>query len=389
MTIEISLRSGASNAPPSGIYDLINYGRNKQDLIALWTGESDLVTPAFIRDAATQGLARGETFYTWQNGIPELREALSRYHTRYFGRAFTSDEFIVTAGGMHAITLALQATAGAGDEVIYLSPAWPNLAGAAVVAGAVPVAVPFSNHGKGWVCNVSQIAAAVTPRTKAIFVNTPSNPTGWTANHDELRAILDVARRNGLWIIADEIYSLFKLSGGRAPSFYDVMEPEDRIIFVNTFSKNWAMTGWRIGWLGVHPLLSQTFTNLVQYSTSGVPQFLQRGAIAALDQGDIFVAEQVAQAKAACNLVCNIFSQTSDIRYFAPDGAFYLFFAVDGLKDSRSAAFEIVDKANVGVAPGSAFGEAGNGYFRICFQRNLKELEEAALRISKWVKSRR
>jgi aspartate/methionine/tyrosine aminotransferase len=389
MTITNSLRPGASNAPPSGIYDLINYGRNKQDLIALWTGESDLVTPAFIRDAATQGLARGETFYTWQNGIPELRDALSRYHTRYFGRTFAPNEFVVTVGGMHAITLALQATAGAGDEVIYLSPAWPNLAGAAVVAGAVPVAVPLSERGNGWVCDVSQIAAAVTPRTRAIFINTPSNPTGWTASHDELRAILEVARQHGLWIIADEIYSLFKLSGGRAPSFYDVMDPKDRIIFVNTFSKNWAMTGWRMGWLGVHPSLSQTFTNLVQYSTSGVPQFLQRGAIAALDQGDIFVAEQVAQAKTARDLVCNIFDQTADINFSVPEGAFYLFFSVNGIKDSRSAAFEIVDKAIVGVAPGSAFGDAGNGYFRICFLRNLKELEEAALRISKWVKSRR
>ena len=150
---------------------------------------------------------------------------------------------------MHAIQLALAAVAGSGDEVVYLSPAWPNFAAAAGVSGATPVAVTLDQSGNGWSCDVDKIAAAITPRTKALFVNTPSNPTGWTADRETLQAILDLAREKGLWIIADEIYSLFHYGHGRAPSFLDISTAEDRILFVNSFSKNWAMTGWRIGWI--------------------------------------------------------------------------------------------------------------------------------------------
>ena len=199
---------------------------------------------------------------------------------------------------MQAIQLALQATAGDGDEAIYLTPAWPNFAGAAAVGGSIPVPVALDQGDNGWFCDVDRIEAAVTPRTKAIFVNSPANPTGWTADRETLQAILDLARRHGLWIIADEIYALFHYEGRRAPSFMDIMEPEDRILFVNTFSKNWAMTGWRIGWLRAHPALGRMFENLIQYSTSGVAQFMQRGAIAALDEGDDFLASQIERAQA-------------------------------------------------------------------------------------------
>jgi aspartate/methionine/tyrosine aminotransferase len=386
MTIVNDLRPEALNAPFSGIDEVISYGRGKPGLIPFWAGEGHLVTPSFIRDAAVQGLADGETFYTWQNGIPDLREALARYHQRHFGRQFTSDEFIVTIGGMHAITLAMQATVGSGDELLYLTPAWPNIVAAASVAGVVPVPVPLRDTGTGWVCDMDSIEAAVTPRTKAIFLNTPSNPTGWMASHEDLRQILDLARRRGLWIIADEIYSVFSFEGGRAPSFYDVMDAEDRIIFVNTFSKNWSMTGWRIGWLSAHPSLTPTFAKLVQCSTSGVPQFLQRGGIAALDQGDTFLAEQIAQAKGARDAICRILGDVDRIRFSVPQGAFYLFFAIEGLKNSRDAAFELIDKTGVGLAPGSAFGKAGDGYLRMCFLRDRLQVEDAATRVAQWAR---
>ena len=380
-----NLRAEARLAPTSGIEAVMDYGRGRSGLIPLWAGEGDLPTPDFINAAAMRGLAGGETFYTWQAGIPELRESLAAYHRRHFGREFSADEFIVTIGGMQAIVLSLLATCGAGDEAIYLTPAWPNFAGAAAVGGTKPVAVPLRSSDNGWVCDIDAIEAAVTPRTKAIFVNTPANPTGWTADRETLQAILDLSRRHGLWIIADEIYALFHFGGRRAPSFVDIMVPEDRILFVNTFSKNWAMTGWRIGWLRAHPSLARTFENLIQYSTSGVAQFLQRGAIAALDEGDGFLASQVERAQAARDLVCRILGDTGRVRFSVPPGAFYLFFAVDGLADSRKAAFEIVDKANVGLAPGSAFGEAGEGYLRLCFHRRLDQLEEAANRIADWI----
>ncbi|RWE73456.1 MAG: pyridoxal phosphate-dependent aminotransferase [Mesorhizobium sp.] len=387
MSLIDTLRAEARAAPESGIVAVINHGRLREGLIPLWAGEGDLPTPSFISDAAARGLADGETFYTWQKGIPELRQALARYYARHFGKTFAEEEFIVTASGMHAIQLAIDAIAGSGDEVIYLSPAWPNFAAAAGVAGAVPVPVTLDQSGNGWSCDVDKIASAITPRTKLLFINTPSNPTGWTADRETLQAILDLARAKGLWIIADEIYSLFHYGHGRAPSFLDVATPEDRILFVNSFSKNWAMTGWRVGWIKTHPALQQVFENLIQYSTSGVAQFMQRGAVAALDEGDGFIAEQVERAHAARDLVCGILGETGKARFTVPQGAFYLFFRVDGLTDSRKAAFDIVDNANVGLAPGIAFGPGGEAFLRLCFHRRLDQLDEAAHRLAKWMKT--
>ncbi|MER8766092.1 pyridoxal phosphate-dependent aminotransferase [Mesorhizobium sp. M0968] len=387
MTLIDTLRAEARAAPESGIVAVMNRGRGRDGMIPLWAGEGDLPTPAFITDAAAKALAGGETFYTWQRGIPELRQALARYYTRHFGKTFANEEFIVTGSGMHAIQMAIDAVAGKGDELVYLSPAWPNFAAAAGVAGAVPVAVTLDQSGNGWSCDVDKIAAAITPRTKALFVNTPSNPTGWTADKETLQAILDLARERGLWIIADEIYSLFHYDDSRAPSFIDIMADEDRILFVNSFSKNWAMTGWRIGWIKIHPALQQVFENLVQYSTSGVAQFMQRGAVVALDEGDAFIVEQVERARAARDLVCGILAETGRARFTVPQGAFYLFFAVDGITDSRAAAFDMVDRANVGLAPGTAFGPGGESFLRLCFHRRLDQLEEAAHRLAKWMKA--
>ncbi len=387
MNLIDTMRPEARQAPESGIVAVMNHGRGRDGLIPLWAGEGDLPTPDFISAAAMAGLQAGETFYTWQRGIPELRDALARYHGRHFGRRFVDEEFMVVGSGMQAIQLALQATAGAGDDVVYLSPAWPNLAAAAGVAGARPVPVQLDDTANGWALDIEKLAAAITPRTKAIFINTPSNPTGWTADLATLEAILELARARGLWIIADEIYSLFHYGGGRAPSFYDIMADEDRVIFVNSFSKNWAMTGWRVGWLRIHPSLQPMFENLIQYSTSGVAQFMQRGAVAALDEGDAFVAGQVERARQARDLVCSTLGDTGRARFAVPQGAFYLFFAIDGLDDSRRAAFDIVDHANVGLAPGTAFGVGGEAFLRLCFHRRLDQLEEAANRIAGWMRS--
>ena len=388
MTLSDDLRAEARLAPESGIVAVANYGWGREGLIPLWAGEGDLPTPDFIAGPAARALEGGETFYTYQRGIPDLRNALARYHTGLFGREFAPDEFFVTGGGMQAIQISLQATAGAGDEVIYFAPAWPNIFGAATVAGARPVAVQLEFGANGWALDVGRLEAAITPKSRVIFVNSPSNPTGWTADLDTLRAILDLARRKDLWIIADEIYALFHYGGARAPSFMDIMDEEDRILFVNTFSKNWAMTGWRIGWLRVHPALQQTFENLIQYSTSGVAQFMQRGAIAALDEGDDFLAAQIERARQARDIACDILGATGRARFSVPQGAFYLFFSVDGIADSRAAAFEIVDRANVGLAPGIAFGEGGEAFFRLCFHRRLDQVEEAANRLAEWIGNR-
>ena len=288
---------------------------------------------------------------------------------------------------MHAIQLALDAVAGPGDDVLYLSPAWPNFAAAAAIAGARPVPVVLDRSDNGWALDIGRIADAITPATKAIFVNTPSNPTGWVADRETLAAILSLARERGIWVVADEIYSLFAYGAARAPSFLDVMDADDRIVFVNSFSKNWSMTGWRVGWLKIHPELQQVFENLVQYSSSGTPAFLQRGAVAALDHGDAFVASQVERARQARAILCDRLAATGRVHLSPPAGAFYLFFRIDGIGDSRAAAFDIVDRANVGLAPGTAFGAGGEDHFRLCFHRRLDQIEEAADRLGRWIEA--
>src|SRR5450631_3253884 len=266
----------------SGIVEVFNYGRDRQGLIPLWVGEGDLATPDFVVEAAKQSLARGETFYTHQRGAPELRESIARYMNRVYGPApggkpFQPDLFTVTIGGMHALQIALRLIAGPGDEVLVPSPAWPNFRGAIALTGARGLDVPLI-AGKRWGLDIARLAQAVTPATRAIIINSPGNPTGFTATREELIALLALARQHGLWIIADEIYGRIVYSGTRAPSFHDVMDRDDKIMFVQTLSKNWAMTGWRVGWLEAPPALSPVIENIVQFTTSGVPVFGQRAA---------------------------------------------------------------------------------------------------------------
>ncbi len=376
------LRAEASSAPPSGIVDVVNHGRLKPGLIPLWVGEGDLSTPPFIIDAATRSLAAGETFYTWQRGIPDLREALARYHERLFGGSFSADRFFVTASGMQAVQIAVRMIAGPGDEILIPTPAWPNFGAAIGVGGAKAVDVPMTFGANGVTLDVGRLAAAVTPRTRALAINSPANPTGWTATREELAAILDLARQHGLWIVADEIYGRFVYDGARhAPSFRDLMDESDKIVFVQTFSKNWAMTGWRIGWLEAPPQFGQIIENLIQYSTSGSPVFVQRAAIAALDQGDAFVDHQIERARQGRDIVVNGLKATGLVSAPAPVGAFYYFFNVEGVTDSRRFAIRLVDEANVGLAPGAAFGKGGDAGLRLCFARNHEDLAEAVRRL--------
>ncbi|HEV7433603.1 MAG TPA: pyridoxal phosphate-dependent aminotransferase [Pseudorhizobium sp.] len=386
MSILQSLSPRALAAPESGIVEVITYARNREGLIPLWAGEGDLPSPDFVNQAASAALLGGETFYTWQRGIPELREALSRYYARHFSVPLSSDHFYVTGSGMHAIMLAVQALTNPGDELIYLSPAWPNIVASVEIGGAkaVPLALDFVQGG--WSLDMEKLERLVTPRTRALFVNTPSNPTGWTASKEELTAILDLARRHGLWIVADEIYALYYYGvATRAASFMDVMEPGDKVIFANSFSKNWSMTGWRVGWLVAPPELGQVIENLIQYSNSGVAQFLQRGCVVALDRGDEFVRENIGRARISRDLLCDALISTNRVETLKPEGALYAFLKVDGVTDSRAAALDIVDKVQVALAPGSAFGVGGELFLRACFLRDPAQVREAADRLADYI----
>ncbi|MBB3355505.1 pyridoxal phosphate-dependent aminotransferase [Rhizobium lentis] len=388
MSIVKSLSPRAIAAPESGIVEVVNYARGREGLLPLWVGEGDLPTPDFISRAAMEALASGETFYTWQRGIPELRRALSDYYDRHFAVRLPAEHFYVTGSGMQAIQICVQALTSPGDEFVYLTPAWPNIAAALEIAGARSVGVPLQFEGGKWTVDLGRVEAAITSGTRGIFINTPSNPTGWTATKKDLGDILALARKHDLWIMADEIYARYYFAGGRAASFLDVMEPDDKIVFVNSFSKNWSMTGWRVGWIVAPPEMGQVLENLIQYSTSGVAQFMQKGAVAALDQGDDFVAANIAKAARSRDTLCDALIATNRVETLKPDGAIYAFLKIDGVADSRSAAIDIVDKTGVGLAPGAAFGAGGELFLRACFLRDPAQVAIAAERLCDYIVKR-
>jgi aspartate/methionine/tyrosine aminotransferase len=368
----------------SGIVEVFDYGRNKQGLIPLWVGEGDLPTPAFIAEAAKASMDRGETFYTYQAGVPELRAAIAAYMSAHYGEGLGPERFFVTIGGMHALDLAVKMTVGPSEEALVLSPAWPNFAGALACNGARASFVELDATPE-WRLDPERLAAAVTPQTRAILFNSPANPTGYVASREEIVAVLEIARRRGLWIIADEIYGRLVYGGVRAPSFHDVMAPDDKILFVQTLSKNWAMTGWRIGWLEAPPALGPVIENLIQYSTSGVPVPSQRAATAAISRGEPFLAESVARLRRCRDIMVEGLLATGRVELAVPRGAFYLFPKILGESDARSAAFRLIDEAGVGAAPGAAFGPGGEGRLRLCFARSPELVTEATRRLQAWL----
>jgi aspartate/methionine/tyrosine aminotransferase len=384
------IRPAMRDVASSGIVEVFNYGRGRQGLIPLWVGEGDLPTPPFISEAAKASLDRGETFYTWQRGVPELRAAIAAYMTRVYaaapgGGAFSPENFFVTIGGMHAIEIATRMIVGPGDEALIPSPAWPNFVGALEISGARAVPVRLDRMSR-WSLDPEKLAKAVTPATRLIFFNSPANPTGFVATREEIAATLAIARRHGLWIIADEIYGRLTYDGARAPSFHDVMAPDDKILFVQTLSKNWAMTGFRVGWLEAPPALGNVIENLVQFTTSGVPVFTQRAATVALDEGEAFLASQIDRCRRSRDILCEGLKTTGRVSFSEPEAAFYLFCSVDGFDDSRALAMKLIDEAGVGAAPGGAFGPGGEGHLRLCFARDPDQIADAARRMARWLK---
>ena len=350
----------------------------------LWIGEGDLTTPPFIRRAAINALEAGQTRYTYSQGVPALREALSRYHTRHFSVDIPADRFSVTAGGVQAIMQAFQAILRPGDEVVVPVPAWPNLVEIIGILGGKVVPVPFSVTDDGrFNLSLADIFNAITPKTRAIAINSPCNPTGWIMPLQDMLALRDVCREKGLWLISDDVYSHFTYGTGLAPSFLQIMGPTDRLIVTNTFSKNWCMTGWRMGWLVFPKGMSTVFDNLSQYNTTSVSTFSQYGAIAALDEGDTFIAELVARCSKARDIVCTALAQFNNARVYWPEGTFYLFFSIDGMRDSYEMALRILKQARVGVAPGSAFGSHGEGFLRIYFAVDPSVIQEGATRLAR------
>ena len=376
------VRDAIRDLPASRIAEISALGMGDPAVIPLWYGESDLPTPDFIGAAATAALAAGHTFYTYKAGLPELCSAIAQYLTGLHARPTAAERVVVSSSGMSALMLVAEALIDPGDNLVIIAPIWPNIAAAVSIMGGEPRLVALDPMpGGGWRLDVERSYAACDGRTRGIFVNSPSNPTGWMISAAQIAALLDFARRRGLWLIADEVYSRIVYGNRPAPSFLDQALPEDRLIVVNSFSKNWAMTGWRLGWMVVPPDLLPVMEKLVEFNTSGSPTFLQHAAIVAIRDGEPFIAGFVARCRAARDVAIDALQACPRVEVARPEGAFYAFFRVEGITDSLAFAKEALARTKVGLAPGSAFGPMGEGYLRLCFARDPRQVAEAVERL--------
>ncbi|MDT7933437.1 MAG: pyridoxal phosphate-dependent aminotransferase [Sphingomonadaceae bacterium] len=355
---------------------------DKTSIIPLWFGESDVPTPAFIGEAAAAAIRRGETYYTFQNGTPELRETLAEYHTRLSGRAVGSDRITATSGGMPAIQLGVQMVAGEDDNIIVIDPVWPNIGGFAQIAGAEVRSVRLDLAAEGWTLDLDKVRAACDSRTRLIFYASPGNPTGAMIPLDVQAGLLAFARQRGIWLMADEVYHRLVFGQECGPTILSIAEPEDRVLVINSFSKSWAMTGWRLGWLVHPPSLGPTLAMMVQYTSSGTTTFLQSAAATAVRDGEGFVRSMRDYCADGCRIVCDALETFPRVRMGPrPKAAMYVFFEIDGVSDSRAACREILSRTRVGVAPGVFFGPGSERFLRICFCRSPENLSEAMDRL--------
>ena len=352
----------------SEIRTVANAGMARGDVLAFWFGESDQPTPAFIREAAAQALLDGKTFYTHNLGRPDLREALSSYLTRLHGVSIWTERLAITNAGVNALMIASQAVLSPGDRVVVVAPVWPNVAEIPRILSARVETVSLTAAQGRWRLDLDRLMDALTPDTRALFLNSPNNPTGWTLPAEDRAAILARCREHGIWLIADDVYE--RLSFGpksKAPSFLPLMTDEDRVISINSFSKAWRMTGWRLGWMVLPPALVNAVGVLLEYNTSCAPDFVQTGAIAALTHGDAHVEALRAELLAAKDQVLGALRAMPGIEAPEPDGGMYAFFRIEGRTDAVATATDMIEKVGLGLAPGSAFGQEGAGWLRWCF----------------------
>ncbi|MCS6780855.1 MAG: pyridoxal phosphate-dependent aminotransferase [Geminicoccaceae bacterium] len=367
---------------PSGIGKVAADHLDDPEIIPLWFGESDLVTPSFIRDAAKAALDAGKTFYGPTRGHVPVREALEAYLHRIYGLAVHPDRITLPGSTMLTVMMTCQAIVTPGCEVILISPYWPNIRTVVEVLGGRVVDVRLEEGPERWHLDLGRVAEAIGPRTRAIYVNSPSNPTGWIMQPHEQRALLELCRRHGLALIADEVYHRNVLDGpDPAPSFLALAEEDEPVFVLNGFSKAWAMTGWRLGWM-VHPKsLATAMRMLSEVNNTGATAFVQYGGIAALEQGEEFVRSFRERTRLNRDLVVRILGTHPRVRLLRPEGAFYAFPRIEGLADSLAFCRRLVAECKVGTAAGYTFGEGNESHIRLCFAIHPERLEIALERI--------
>lgn len=351
------------------------------DIVPLWFGEPDLDTPEFIRNAAIEALNSGHTRYVNKRGVPPLRQAIHKYLTGLYGIDLDMERITVTGSGMTAIMIAVETLVDNGDNVVMISPIWPNIFYCAQTMGGESRHVRLHQHESAWKLDLDELFDACDERTKAIFIASPSNPSGWLMTVDEQKAVLDFCRQRGIWIIADEVYHRFTYDRPYAPSFLQIAEPDDSLYVVHSMSKAWAMTGWRCGWI-IHPAeLGDRMGDLSGINNTGSTAFVQQAAATALNEGEDFVQFMVDRCRRGRDIVQQRLGGMPNLRMAPIEAAFYAFVAIDGVDDDLELAKKLVRQFKVGVAPGTAFGPGNEGYLRLCFAQSEATLAEGLGRL--------
>ncbi|MFO1311248.1 MAG: pyridoxal phosphate-dependent aminotransferase [Burkholderiales bacterium] len=386
---DTTARPGVRALAASLIREVANEGMGDPGVLAFWFGEPDEVTPAFIRDAGAASLARGETFYTQNFGIPPLRDAIAAYLTRLH-RPTAEGNVAVTASGMSALMLTVEALVAPGDRVVVVTPLWPNLVEIPKILSANVECVPLACRDGAWSLDLDRLMEALTPDTRVLLVNSPNNPTGWTLTRAEQATILARCRRHGTWLVADDVYErlYYREDAPAAPSFLDLADAEERVVSTNSFSKSWLMTGWRLGWIVAPKALMPDLGKLIEYNTSCSPAFVQHAGLAAIAQGEPTVAHTRARFLRARDYLVGALAALPGIEVAPPAGAMYAFFRVEGLADSLGFCKRLVREARLGLAPGRAFGPEGEGYVRWCFASDEARLAEGVSRLARALATR-
>ncbi len=372
---------------PSLVRAVANAAMGREDVLPFWFGESDQPTPSFIREAGIASLRAGETFYAENLGRPYLREALSTYLTDLHQCAIGTDRIAVTASGNSALMVASQLLLEPGDRVVTVTPLWPNAVEIPKVMAGRVTCVPLEVREGQWALPLEKLLQALTPDTRMLVLNSPNNPTGWTIQRGEQRVILEHCRRHGIWILADDVYERLIYSDGMrsAPSFLTLADDRDRLIVVNSFSKAWSMTGWRVGWMVAPPTVVPDLAALLEYNTSCVSDFCQRAGAVALQQGEPYVLQMRAELADTKKKLITALRPLPRLVVPDADGAMYLFLRVAGEDDSLSLATRLIEEVGLGLAPGRAFGPEGEGWLRWCYAAEWKKNESGIERISRFL----
>jgi len=384
----IPLAPSLDRVQPSRIRELANIAFGMEGVLRLQFGESNLPTPEFIKAAATQAMQDGFTFYTENAGIPSLRQAIAhKVAELHRVELDPMGEVLITASGVQALNVAIKCVIDPGDEAIVLSPNWPNAGAMVEMFGARNVEVPLQQRSGRFEIDFAALEAAVTERTRLLAYTSPSNPLGWVASEADQRALLDFCRRHSLWLLADEVYERIFYGGRVAPSILRLCRRDDAVIVVNSFSKSYRMTGWRLGWVVARADLIHKAAQLNEFIVSHAPSFVQKAGEAALAQGEDELAAMVETFHERMSFCYHALASLKRVTVARPEGAFYLFPQIQGIEDSFQFAVDLLQATRVAVAPGNAFGDGGEGCIRICYAPDLSVLEPAMDRFCRFVES--